>query len=425
MTTKKMSFLDELMYWGRSGKQATVLEMNCVLNGTVDADALHEALLEAVKVHDNFRTRPVFVDHRFQSAADDADKVLVVREDGRPRRLGIEDTEGLMFYATYADNDFTLHVFHGVADLRGIYAFLKTVLKAYVRILGLSQSNVLQPDNARTDYGVEEVLKAGSPGHTIGRYNPEEHEIFHLPEENFGEETTRQRMFEIDLPLDRMLALTKKNESSVVPAWNAVIGNAIRKTYDVGQKDIVCYVPVDLRPIFHFDTGRNGVTSFSLPYSSKMDQYEVQDRMMLLRSTMDLQIQPENLYASIATLKGTLDQIVATDVPVGILSPMIVKNGRQADANNYTYGISYPGKIAFGGDIDPIVASVSACAGSYSYPLWIMACEFNGIIRMKFVQSYESDVLTKRIFEEFSALIPETEFKDLGYHEFDEFPVKN
>ena len=42
---------------------------------------------------------------------------------------------------------------------------------------------------------------------------------------------------------------------------------------------------------------------------------------------------------------------------------------------------------------------------------------------MKFVQSYESDVLTKRIYEEFSALIPETEFRDLGYHEFDEYPV--
>ena len=68
---------------------------------------------------------------------------------------------------------------------------------------------------------------------------------------------------------------------------------------------------------------------------------------------------------------------------------------------------------------------ISACAGSYSYPLWIMACEFNGIIRMKFVQSYESDVLAKRIFEVMSALIPEAEFKDLGYHEFDEFSVKD
>ena len=106
-----------------------------------------------------------------------------------------------------------------------------------------------------------------------------------------------------DIPLDQMLAFTRKNESSVIPAWNAVIGKAIRKTYDVGQKDIVCYVPIDLRPIFHFETGRKG------------------------------------------------------------------------------------------------------------------------IIRMKFVQSYESDVLTKRIYEEFSALIPETAFKDLGYHEFDEYPV--
>lgn len=32
MKIGELSFLDELMYWGRSGKQATVLEMNCVLD---------------------------------------------------------------------------------------------------------------------------------------------------------------------------------------------------------------------------------------------------------------------------------------------------------------------------------------------------------------------------------------------------------
>ena len=423
MKTGELSFLDELMYWGRSGKQATVLEMNCVLDQAVKPDALHEAMLEAMRVHDNFRTRPVIVDHRFRAVTDDVDKVLVIREDGRPRHLGTEETEGLMLYATYGDNDFTLHVFHGVADLRGIYAFLKTVLRAYARILGLLQTNTSRLDSAHSDYFVEEVLKAGSPGNTIGKFNPEKHDIFHLPEENYGEETTRQRIFEVDIPLDQMLAFTRENESSVIPAWNAVIGKAIRKTYDVGQKDIVCYVPIDLRPVFHFETGRNGVTNFSLPYTEKMDRHDVKERTMLLRGAMDLQIQPENLYVNIATLKGTLDQIVANDVPVSVLSPMVVKNGRRSDAQNYTYGISYPGKIAFGEDVDRIVSSVSACAGSYSYPLWIIACEYNGVIRMKFVQSYESDVLTKRIYEEFSALIPETEFRDLGYHEFDEYPV--
>ena len=423
MKTGELSFLDELMYWGRSGKQATVLEMNCVLDQAVKPDALHEAMLEAMRVHDNFRTRPVIVDHRFRAVTDDVDKVLVIREDGRPRHLGTEETEGLMLYATYGDNDFTLHVFHGVADLRGIYAFLKTVLRAYARILGLLQTNASRLDSAHSNYFVEEVLKAGSPGNTIGKFNPEKHDIFHLPEENYGEETTRQRIFEVDIPLDQMLAFTRENESSVIPAWNAVIGKAIRKTYDVGQKDIVCYVPIDLRPVFHFETGRNGVTNFSLPYTEKMDRHDVKERTMLLRGAMDLQIQPENLYVNIATLKGTLDQIVANDVPVSVLSPMVVKNGRRSDAQNYTYGISYPGKIAFGEDVDRIVSSVSACAGSYSYPLWIIACEYNGVIRMKFVQSYESDVLTKRIYEEFSALIPETEFRDLGYHEFDEYPV--
>ena len=101
MKIGELSFLDELMYWGRSGKQATVLEMNCVLDQAVNPDVLHEALLEAMRVHDNFRTRPVIVDHRFRAVTDDVDKVLVISEDGRPRHLGTEETEGLMLYAAY------------------------------------------------------------------------------------------------------------------------------------------------------------------------------------------------------------------------------------------------------------------------------------------------------------------------------------
>ena len=91
------------------------------------------------------------------------------------------------------------------------------------------------------------------------------------------------------------------------------------------------------------------------------------------------------------------------------------------DRASYTYGLSYAGKVRFDEAVDPYVASVTACAGSYSYPLWIMACEFHGTLRMILTQSYESIRLAKNICKELSLEIPGMNFTDRGYHAFDEF----
>ena len=59
--------------------------------------------------------------------------------------------------------------------------------------------------------------------------------------------------------------------------------------------------------------------------------------------------------------------------------------------------------------------------GSYSYPLWIVACEYKGIIRMRLVQAFESDRLATAIHQEFATLFPGTTYTDQGWHDFDSF----
>ncbi len=91
----------------------------------------------------------------------------------------------------------------------------------------------------------------------------------------------------------------------------------------------------------------------------------------------------------------------------------------------HTYGISYAGKVRFGDEIDPHVTSLTTCAGSYSYPLWILACEFGGTLRMVASQAYESDVLAKSIYAELAASIPETTFIDREHHEYDTLHIRD
>jgi hypothetical protein len=52
--------------------------------------------------------------------------------------------------------------------------------------------------------------------------------------------------------------------------------------------------------------------------------------------------------------------------------------------------------------------------------MWIVACEFGGIIRMNLMQAYENDALTQCIYRELAALFPDTSLTDRGYRDFDE-----
>lgn len=190
MITREISLLDKSFYLTRSGRQATVLEMRCTLTQAVNPTILNSALAKALGVHVNFRIRPIIADNMVKATIDDVERPPLYEEDGRTRHLGTEDTEGLVFYVTYANTDITLHVFHGLADLRGIYAFLQTLLKFYFHELGLATAELPEPNSIDTMPFYEHIMQAGAPGMPEGLYNPNEHEIFSLPVESFGKETT-------------------------------------------------------------------------------------------------------------------------------------------------------------------------------------------------------------------------------------------
>lgn len=427
---KELYFFDETFYWLRSGRRATVIEAECELTQSVRPDELRAAVVSALRVYRNFRARPVIVDRRFLVEDSEAEQVAVVSEaDGLPRHLGTKETGGLMLYVSYSERRFTLHVFHGLADMRSICGFLGTVLRFYCQAGG---DSLPAADSMDTFPCHEHILGGGTPGAPEGKFVPQEHDIFHLPERLFSTRTTRQHIIDIDVPLAPLLAFARESGSSVVPALNAVIGRAIRQRYDVGQKEIVCYTPKDLRPVFRFETSGNGAIPFSLPYTAETDRLSADERARRLREEMMVQTRPENLYATVAQLRADFDQIFAAPLPVTKVSPMVVKSGRQKDSAFCTYGISYAGHLGFsdyqgearcGDAIARQVQAVGVSAGSYSYPLWIIACEYKGILRMRLVQSFESDRLANVIHQELAALFPGTAYTDRGHHDFDSFPL--
>lgn len=420
METRKLSFLDEMLYWGRTGKQSTVLAMRIGLTQEVDPQVLESALASALQVHTNFRIRPVIEDGRITAIVDDVKNPPLFKDDGRPKHLGTDEMDGMLLYATYEERAITLHVFHGIADLLGIAAFTKTLLGFYFNALGLASIDLPEPDSMDTAPIYEAILAQGAPGAPSGIFIAGEHDIFHLPVETYGTDTTRQRMLEIHVPLEPVLALAKESKSSVVPTLEAIVGHAIRQAYEVGEKEVVAYTPANLRQIFGVATGGNGSAAFPVPYPAEYDGYDIHERARRLRDDMKVQMQPANAYATIAATMENLKPAQSYPAPIEMIAPKVVAAGRDKDRKNYTYGLSYGGKISFGEQIDPFIASIVGYTGSYSYPLWIVANELNGVIQLVLLQNYESDELARAIFQELSGHFPQTAYVDMGYVDIDE-----
>ena len=192
---KELYFFDETFYWLRSGRRATVIEAECELTQSVRPDELRAAVVSALRVHRNFRARPVIVDRRFLVEDSEAEQVAVVSEaDGLPRNVGTKETGGLMLYVSYGECRFTLHVFHGLADMRSICGFLGTVLRFYCQAGG---DNLPTADSIDTFPCHEHILGGGAPGAPEGKFIPQEHDIFHLPERLFSTRTTREHIIDL------------------------------------------------------------------------------------------------------------------------------------------------------------------------------------------------------------------------------------
>ena len=424
---RELGIDDQLHYWFISGDHASVIEWEVVLREEIEESVFKQAVLTAMRIHTNFRSHPVVVNGRVKVSVEDVKQIPVFVEDGIPRQIGTAETEGYLFYFSFSGCKLYLRLFHGLADGHGSFAFLATVLSCYLKETKQIRIDLPEPDSYDDVPVTEQVLKEYAGCAPIGRFNSDDHmdDVFRLSVDRFNEKERKWRVFEIDVPLAPLLSVSKGNESSVVPALEAMIGNSIRRKYDVGDKLIIGYTPVDMRPVFGIETGSNGSTTVAVPYRAEMDQYDFGKRSMLLRSILDMQVQPENICTGLMSVAEGYNKVNSQPYPIEMIIPVVrQKTLKMGSMTPYTYGLSYPGKICFPEQVEQFVGSIVVSVSACSFPLMIEACEFNGIIRMMVTQVFESDEVAKIIFDEISSVIPGTDFIDRGMKLYDRMDLE-
>lgn len=385
---------------------------------------MKKALIAALGIHTNFRQQPVIVNGAIKAVLLSPDVVKIYPVSDGPKHLGTSDTGGLMVYASYEGRSFQMHVFHGIADLRGIYGFMQTLLVEYMRVMGRAECKEYVAKCTDTALVFEELFSREIPTTPNDGAGSKRKRVYHLPERGSVKGKNIQHQYEIDIPLEPLLSLSRASHSTIVPTLQAIFGQAISSLYGVrGNESIVCYTPVDLRPVFDVKSGGNASSAFAIPYESALDGVGLSDTAAHLRTILLKQIQPGNAIKVVARLSKIVDILKKLPIKPETASVIARRIGSGGDRRAYTYGFSYPGKFQIPEEVVPYVDSVSASAKSHSFPVWVMGCEFSGTIRLIFTQAFDSDRLVRAIYDELQKVFPDTEFKDNGSHSFDEFLI--
>ena len=414
-------------YWVNPGGRAPIVEWEVVLSRDVDDAALRRALKAVLHSHTNWRTHPVIVDGRpWHEVMDvDGDEVPVFDDDGTVRRMGTADTFGYLFYVACRGARLSLRYFHSVADGRGGLAFLSALLRCYLGEAGILSRELPAPDSSDTQPTFERILEWMEGEPPFGKFDPKKHEVFSMPVSRYPRRGTVQRTMEIDVPLEPLLALSKRSESSVVPTLQALIGRALHKVYDVGERTIVAYTSIDTRRVFGLESGGNAATHFSVPYVGRLDRHNLSMRAMVLRGALDLQTLPENIATEIALNMAGVAEGEASPYPVEAITAAIEPSVIENTNASYTYAISYPGKINLPSEVEPYVDEVRTSVSAYILPFSIEACEYRGIIRMVFTQNSPDDTAIRAIFEEIARVVPDTAYVDGGERTYDELRLED
>ena len=407
-------------YWVNPGGRAPIVEWEVILSQDVDEASLARAVAAAMVAHTTFRTHPIIVDGRPRHELLGIENVPVFEDDGTVRRMGTADTHGYLFYIAWKGRRVALRYFHSIADGRGGLAFMGTMLRCYLNELGILDHVTLVPDSSDTRPTFEHILERMEDVPAYGKFDPRKHDIFSMPIDRYSREGTLQRVLEIDVPLAPLLGLSKRSDSSVVPTLQALIGRALRTTYDVGERTIVAYTSIDTRRVFGLESGGNGATHFSVPYMAKLDRYDLPKRSMVLRGALDLQTLPENIATEIANNMAGVAEGEATPYPIEAITASIESSVLENSNAIYTYAISYPGKVSLPDEIVPYVQEVRTSVSAYTLPFSIEACEYQGTVRMVFTQNFVDDDPVRAIYQEISREVPGTEFVDRGERSYDE-----
>jgi hypothetical protein len=238
---QNIAMLDKVMLYTLYTGNTTRVQVRMEMADTVDGELLRKAVGSNLKIYTNFAKKVVVCKNEFYYA-ENHNEMPVFAEDGKVRRLCSADTNQYAFYITYEENRLKWVFTHVAADGTGMYMFLDSVIRTYLR------------DRYPGEYEFDEAAQfAASPFEDIPE--PLDHfEEVHLKQKKnnayyfrpckTGENDVRSY---VKMPEEKVVELSRSLGITPVGLFAAVFTRAARNVYGIEDSRIIADVIVDLR----------------------------------------------------------------------------------------------------------------------------------------------------------------------------------
>lgn len=417
MDEKRIGYANESFYYGFSGEQSTIIRTEVTLSQEVIPDILHEALLLTLKRYPNFRRTLAVKDNNIFYRYNEKEPVMGP-EDGRQYCLGTSEVNGYLFRLVYDENRVSLCGHHGLTDGKGMFEFTKTLLYYYLTGLGENiavQGRVLTNEEAGDETELEYSFEKYADPQAVPMGIYKNNGAFRVPETLYQEEEAYCRRFRVDCSAKELLKLAKRYGVTPVPVLPILISQVFHRLYEVGDKEIIGYIPVNLRPYYHSRALNNFSLAVALPYHAAIRDRDWEFQATIQRGILDLQTQKENFDYRLAQMCISGEQIERLPLPAAGKQAALIKKIKENSREKYTYLISYVGIMDFPEDMKAFVRDIELFIPSFIIPFTMCVNALEDKLTITCTQNFDSDKVAKGMYDLLREQGITAEYEDLGY----------
>lgn len=349
----------------------------------VDVERLYDAVKRALKEHPLFACTIAYDKQYYLEEHDGEFRFFNVSEESRPLKYG-DATNGFLWQICYDDYHVIFEWCHAISDGRGGYEFLASILSHYF--------NVERPVELNLDLGLESLYNKKEKG--IPQKKQEKgFNAKHMPYIKRGYKTDCHIL---KVPMQEVLAVSKKNDSSPAAVLPPLFAMAMRKNLSkrIKNRNVCCNVIIDCRTPMKFKTMHNCVLSKKITYIDKYDELDFSLVSTIYRSIIDLAVQPENIVSEATKMVNTIKGLVSIKPRIlqKALTNIVVKSMKHTDSN---FVFTYLGKMNLGEEVMKGISDFSFRSWTDFGECNLAAVDFGGTLVLNICENFYNKEIIK------------------------------
>ena len=393
---------NRLFFLVGSGDPCFEMEYSIKTDIAIDGDILLNAVKKALNRFWNYRLRPYIDENEKLRFKENDQEPPVFSDDGRLYHLGTEEVNNYLFVTLYSDHQITIRGFHGIADGRSQFAFIKAVFYYYLTLSGHSiadHSDVLTDDIPADDSErVCEYEEFGkSDADPFYMYEPQN--VFQAKEDLTPIMEKRTVRYDVSCDLNELMDKVRGFKVTMTPFLNAILGRAVYDVYDVdGDKDVIGTCPVDGHAFLGTKALTNFGTTIKLLYDRRFRDLDFKTVVKMQRALMEMQLTKANFEKEFYDSAGTTeaffkmlpsDRIVATEEFKGTL--------RANAPVKSTYTISNVGALKMNEEMMKYAKEITLDTCCRSAEMTCVITSFGNRLTISIFQGFENGAYAERV----------------------------